>query len=171
MFLWTRSWTFSVSCLAPWISVANNKWCSCWNTSYAALRAFMIATLLFCQSFKKNKPRFISGVLILRTITCCGVPFSVNSPLSEHVPFLYKKWDNMELDVAGCVDSVTSRWTVFRIETNSMLCLPPSPSSESQPPLWSQLILSANLPNHESEPGGKTGIVKTITAQNAAFYH
>lgn len=110
-------------------------------------------------------------MLILCAIPWYGVPFSVNRPSAEHVPFPDMKWDNMELDAAGCVDGVTSRWTVFRIETNSMLCLPPSPSSESQPPLWSQLILGANLPNHESEPGGKTGIVKTVTAQNAAFYH
>lgn len=62
-----------------------------------------------------------------------------------------------------------ARWIVFRIETNSMLCLPPSPFSEIQPPLWSELILYGNLPNHESEPRGKTGIVKTVTPQPLPF--
>lgn len=51
---------------------------------------------------------------------------------------------------------------LFRIATNSMLCLPPSPASEIQPPPWSQLILWANLPNHEWEPRGKTGIVRLL---------
>lgn len=43
-----------------------------------------------------------------------------------------------------------------------MLCLPPSPSTQIRLPLWSKLIPRANLPKRESEPGGETGIVRTV---------
>lgn len=49
----------------------------------------------------------------------------------------------------------------FKKRRTSMLCLPPSPSTQIRLPLWSKLIPHANLPNRESEPGGKTRIVGT----------
>lgn len=50
------------------------------------------------------------------------------------LPFINKKKDNIEVDLGCCVDDMVARWVVFRIESHSMLCLPPSPASETQPP-------------------------------------
>lgn len=59
---------------------------------------------------------------------------------------------------------------LFQKRINSMLYLPPSPSTQIHLPLWSELIPRANLPNCESEPGGKTGIAGTATSA-AACHH
>ena len=53
----------------------------------------------------------------------------------------------------------------FTKEINSLLCLPPSPSTQIRLFLCSKLIPRANLPNRDSEPGGKTGIVESVLPQ------
>lgn len=69
------------------------------------------------------------------------------------------------------VDDTWGGWGFFFFQKriNSMLCLPRTPSTQIRLPLWSKLIPCANLPNRDSEPGGKTGI--TGTATSAAACH
>lgn len=98
---------------------------------------YIVATLLLHQSicFIQMYIHLI-GVLILTVIPRCEVPLNVNRPSCKIVPFFLTIKDNIEVGVACCVDGTAVRWIVFRIETNSMLCLPPSASSEIQPPLF-----------------------------------
>lgn len=75
------------------------------------------------------------GVLILGQIPRCEAPVHPQQgPVGRKCAlFLHEQRGIAALDTADHADGVTSQCMVFRIETNSMLCLPPS--TESHPSL------------------------------------
>lgn len=154
-------------CPTPWVAqlVAESS-----NSSPLFHNSRIVHSLVLTGKTHMN----LIGLLILGQNPRCGAPIHPQRGPALRTCALFctsnEAWQRW--DTADHADGVTSPCMVFRIETNSMLCLPPSSESHPSPPpsspppslLWSRLILGANLSTHESEPRGKTGIVETVTA-------